>query len=126
MHPLSSSAVELGAKDYQNLIDLYMCTVGPNFISYDMYPVRHHKVEDYIFLNPDWFENLEIIADKARHYKVPMWTFVQSCQVEPCQPDRRTAQADTRIYVGVRIHRPCIRLAVPAILYVCMGTQLGI
>lgn len=80
MHPLSSSAVELGAKDYQNLIDLYMCTVGPNFISYDMYPVRHHKVEDYIFLNPDWFENLEIIADKARHYKVPMWTFVQSCQ----------------------------------------------
>ncbi len=80
MFPRGNNPQELGGKDYQDYVDKFMTTVNPNFLSFDMYPVRHHKTEDNIFLDPYWFENLEIVSAKARHYKVPMWTFVQSCQ----------------------------------------------
>lgn len=80
MFPTNGEPKELGGQDYQDYVDKFMTYANPNFLSFDMYPVRHHKTEDNIFLAPLWFENLEIVSAKARHYRVPMWTFVQSCQ----------------------------------------------
>ncbi|MCM1021228.1 MAG: hypothetical protein NC343_03225 [Muribaculum sp.] len=124
MHPMSSSGSDegLGAADYSDYVDRFVQANNPSFLSYDQYPIRHHKTNDVIFLRDRWFPNLELMAAKARQYKVPMWTFVQSCQssaaVNPDeQPKPRFEWMSLCAFCGLAYGSQCLQYYIYAYEY---------
>ena len=60
---------KLKASGYRNYINRYLREVPVRFLSFDHYPVMGET------LRPIWYENLEIIADASRKFKLPFWAF---------------------------------------------------
>lgn len=67
-----------GTNNYNNYVDTYMRSSGMSFLSFDMYPVREKISTGELFLDDQWFDNLERIVAKARYYQVPFWSFIHS------------------------------------------------
>ena len=59
---------------YEEYLDAFMET-EPRYISYDHYPFT--KQDGY--MGPHYFTNLSVIKKYADNYKIPFWSFMQSC-----------------------------------------------
>jgi len=71
---------QLGTKTYSDYVNIYMQQVSTKIISFDHYPVIGDKSES---IRPEWYHNLEIIADAAKKYNKPFWAFALSVAFSP-------------------------------------------
>lgn len=55
-----------------------MREVGTGFISYDYYPVRQYDDTKEIYIEPDFFQNLEIVSKLCKYYHTSFWAFAHS------------------------------------------------
>ncbi|WP_455103065.1 beta-galactosidase [Phocaeicola abscessus] len=66
----------LGNPFYREYVDNFIKTVPVPFLSFDHYPVLgRDDVSQVRYLRPEWYENLEIIADASRQSGRPFWAF---------------------------------------------------
>ena len=70
LFPLFAGSKRLGTESYEEYVQEYINQIPVDFISFDFYPVYKDHVDKR------WYENLEIIAKKARENKKPFWAFV--------------------------------------------------
>ena len=61
------------AEAYREHVQLFDSLVNLPQISYDHYPVN--QVGDSVFLNPQYWQNLEIVSAEARRTGKPFWAF---------------------------------------------------
>lgn len=64
----------LGAADYEDYVDKYLAACPVPFLSFDHYPI----VEDggVRYVKGEWYENLEIIRDRAKKAGMDFWSFL--------------------------------------------------
>ena len=70
LFPMFASSKRLGTESYEEYVQEYINQIPVDFISFDFYPVFKDHVDKR------WYENLEIIAKKARENEKPFWAFV--------------------------------------------------
>lgn len=75
---ISTSMAAIGFGSYDEYIHTYMREVGTGFISYDYYPVRQYDSTGEIYIEPDFFANLEVVAKLAKYYHTSFWAFAHS------------------------------------------------
>lgn len=69
LFPNYANEQQLGTGTYREHVDLFIQEVPVQIISFDHYPVIGEK------LRPEWYENLEIIAEAAKKAGKPFWAF---------------------------------------------------
>lgn len=75
---ISTSMPAIGFTNYDEYVHTYMSEVGTGFISYDYYPVRQYDDTKEIYIEPDFFQNLEIVSKLAKYYGTSFWAFAHS------------------------------------------------
>lgn len=90
------SATQLGAPDYRTYVEEYIRTVNPPFLSYDCYPVKVNG-NGVIYIDPNFFNTLEIISDMAEKSYRPFWGFILSCKTR-LYPQPRQEYLKFQIY----------------------------
>jgi hypothetical protein len=68
---------QLGTPTYREHVERFVAEVPVQVLSFDHYPV----VGDHI--RPEWYENLEIIAEAARDAGKPFWAFALAVAHDP-------------------------------------------
>ncbi|MFC1509372.1 beta-galactosidase, partial [Candidatus Omnitrophota bacterium] len=69
LFPNYASEQQLGSPSYREHVSTFVKTVPVKVLSFDHYPITHNGIR------PEWFENLEIIADAANKENKPFWAF---------------------------------------------------
>jgi Beta-galactosidase len=72
LFPNYATAAQLGAPTYQAYLDRFVAEVPVTYLSFDHYPVIGDT------LRPEWYENLEQVAQAARMANKPFWAFALS------------------------------------------------
>lgn len=75
---ISTDMEAIGFENYDEYVHTFMKEVGTGFISYDYYPVRQYDDTKEIYIEPDFFENLEIVSKLAKYYHTSFWAFAHS------------------------------------------------
>lgn len=75
---ISTDMNAIGFTSYDEYVHTFMREVGTGFISYDYYPVRQYDDSKEIYIEPDFFNNLEIVSKLAKYYKTSFWAFAHS------------------------------------------------
>lgn len=75
---ISTSMPAIGFSNYDEYVHTFMREVGTGFISYDYYPVRQYDDTKEIYLEPDFFQNLEVVSKLAKYYHTSFWAFAHS------------------------------------------------
>ena len=75
---ISTSMSAIGFTSYDEYVHTFMREVGTGFISYDYYPVRQYDDTKEIYIEPDFFQNLEIVSKLAKYYRTSFWAFAHS------------------------------------------------
>ncbi len=70
LFPNFAGSKRLGTDSYKEYVQEYINQIPVGFISFDFYPVYKDHVDKR------WYENLEIIAKKARENEKTFWAFV--------------------------------------------------
>lgn len=68
----------IGFTSYDEYVHTYLREVGTGFLSYDFYPVRQYISNDEIYLEPEFFHNLEIVSKLSKYYHTKFWAFAHS------------------------------------------------
>ena len=69
LFPNYASQKQLGTTTYREHVDRFVAEVPVPLLSFDHYPVQDYQVR------AGWYENLEIISQKARDKHIPFWAF---------------------------------------------------
>ncbi len=69
---ISNSTSPVTVQQYQNYVNQFTQKINVSFLSFDHYPITN------IGLRGDWFQNLQIIANKSKEIGKPFWAFVLS------------------------------------------------
>ena len=69
LFPTYAEPSQLGTATYTEYVDRYIAEVPVPIVSFDHYPVVGDR------LRPDWYQNLEVIADRSRRANKPFWAF---------------------------------------------------
>lgn len=75
---ISTDMSAIGFTSYDDYVHTFMKEVGTGFISYDYYPVRQYDDTKEIYIEPDFFHNLEIVAKLSKYYGTTFWAFAHS------------------------------------------------
>ena len=75
---ISTSMPAIGFTSYDEYVHTFIREVGTGFISYDYYPVRQYDDTKEIYIEPDFFQNLEIVSKLAKYYRTTFWAFAHS------------------------------------------------
>lgn len=75
---ISTSMQAIGFTSYDEYVHTFMREVGTGFISYDYYPVRQYDDTKEIYIEPDFFQNLEIVSKLSKYYHTSFWAFAHS------------------------------------------------
>lgn len=75
---ISTDMSAIGFTSYDEYVHTFMREVGTGFISYDYYPVRQYDDTKEIYIEPDFFNNLEIVSKLAKYYHTSFWAFAHS------------------------------------------------
>lgn len=75
---ISTSMAAIGFSSYDEYVHTFIREVGTGFISYDYYPVRQYDDTKEIYIEPDFFQNLEIVSKLAKYYHTSFWAFAHS------------------------------------------------
>lgn len=75
---ISTSMPAIGFTSYDEYVHTFLHDVGTGFISYDYYPVRQYDDSKEIYIEPDFFQNLEIVSKLAKYYHTSFWAFAHS------------------------------------------------
>ncbi len=75
---ISTSMPAIGFTSYDEYVHTFMREVGTGFISYDYYPVRQYDDTKEIYIEPDFYQNLEIVSKLAKYYHTSFWAFAHS------------------------------------------------
>ena len=75
---ISTSMSAIGFTSYDEYVHTFMKEVGTGFISYDYYPVRQYDDTKEIYIEPDFFQNLEIVSKLSKYYHTSFWAFAHS------------------------------------------------
>lgn len=75
---ISTDMSAIGFTSYDEYVHTFMREVGTGFISYDYYPVRQYDDTKEIYIEPDFFNNLEIVSKLAKYYNTSFWAFAHS------------------------------------------------
>lgn len=67
----------LGTRDYRQYVEEFVAVVNPPFISYDVYPIKKTKAGK-IYVDPIFYETMEVVSDVARRSGRPFWNYVLS------------------------------------------------
>jgi hypothetical protein len=68
----------LGTNGYHEHVQRFIREVPVPFISFDHYPIRLDKETQVRSVRPEFYENLEIIADESKKVGKPFWAFALS------------------------------------------------
>ncbi len=60
---------------FDEYLTKYIETVKPKFVSYDYYPCSGK----YPALSSSYFEQLYVVSEICNKYKIPFWSFIQTC-----------------------------------------------
>lgn len=74
--PNYAETTALGFTNWTEYLDYYLRNFKPRYISYDHYPLQHETDTDFMVSN--FINGITTISDKARQYKVPLWSYIQS------------------------------------------------
>lgn len=74
LNPIFAPADILGAASYSDYLDQFIAMFKPKLLSFDHYPVIPDG-NGKLFLRKNWYQNLEIIAEKAGKAQIPFWGF---------------------------------------------------
>jgi hypothetical protein len=77
LFPTYANAEQLGTPTYGEHVDRFLAEVPVPYLSYDHYPIAGDR------LRGDYYENLEIIAAKARAARKPFWAFALAVAHDP-------------------------------------------
>lgn len=91
----------IGATSYENYVQEFVRQVGTGTISFDYYPVRINDTTGKIFLKPNYFKNLEVVAKLSKYYGQPFWSFVHSVASE-CGTPNETYPTPTEEHMRVQ------------------------
>lgn len=72
LFPNYATPAQLGAATYQTYLDQFVAEVPVTYLSFDHYPVIGDT------LRPEWYENLEQVAEATRMANKPFWAFALS------------------------------------------------
>lgn len=75
---ISTDMSAIGFTSYDEYVHTFMHEVGTGFISYDYYPVRQYDDTKEIYIEPDFFNNLEVVSKLAKYYRTSFWAFAHS------------------------------------------------
>lgn len=75
---ISTDMSAIGFTSYDEYVHTFMREVGTGFISYDYYPVRQYDDTKEIYIEPDFFNNLEVVSKLAKYYRTSFWAFAHS------------------------------------------------
>lgn len=75
---ITTNMAAIGFNNYDAYVHTYMKEVGTGFLSYDFYPVRQYINSGEIYIEPDFFENLEIVSKLSKYYHTKFWAFAHS------------------------------------------------
>jgi len=81
LFPNYASPEQLGTATYREHVERFVAEVPVQIISFDHYPVV--ETGGGVTLRPEWYENLEIIAEAARDAGKPFWAFALSTAHDP-------------------------------------------
>lgn len=70
------SGINTNAITYEQYVESYLKTVGPQFLSFDFYGLEKNFPE----ISDGYFDQLEVASRLADKYKVPFWCFVTTCK----------------------------------------------
>lgn len=79
---ISTPMNQIGFNDYDEYVHTFLREVGTGFLSYDYYPVRQYDDTKEIYIEPDFFQNLEIVAKLSKYYHTSFWAFAHSVASE--------------------------------------------
>lgn len=77
LFPTYATKDMIGVDDYAMYVQRYIDEIGTGFLSYDHYSITADTL-GRTALNPDYYKNLEIIAQRARNAGIPFWAFALS------------------------------------------------
>lgn len=83
---INTDMAAIGFKNYDEYVNEFMRTVGTGFLSFDYYPVRERDDNGEIYIEPTFFENLEIISKLSKYYGTEFWAFAHSVASECFTP----------------------------------------
>lgn len=69
---LPNHALQRLSLSYSDYVDECLEVIDPPLLSFDQYPITQKGLKKH------WYQNLELIALKARQNKIPFWAFVLS------------------------------------------------
>lgn len=79
--PIDCTPAQYGTSTYDQYVSLYLATVRPSFLSFDIYPLLTTGE------NPDYFANLEILRSYAGQAQIPLIQFAQAFQFSAGERD---------------------------------------
>lgn len=83
--------------DYDEYVDSYLKTIGPQMLSYDFYGLKTNFPE----VKEDYFNQIYISKKYADQNKIPFWPFIQTCQFHSTY--RLPNEADMYWQVGANL-----------------------
>ncbi len=81
LYPIGVSPSRLGTDDYDQHVEEFMNIFQPVILSYDHYPFGNRGFKER------YYENMELIREKALKYNVPFWAFTMTCAIDPAYPE---------------------------------------
>lgn len=75
---ISTDMSAIGFTSYDEYVHTFMREVGTGFLSFDYYPVRQYDNSGEIYIEPDFYQNLEIVSKLAKYYRTEFWAFAHS------------------------------------------------
>jgi hypothetical protein len=76
LFPITASSSSLGTSSYESYVNSYLSTVPTQVLSFDIYPVM--EVLGVQIIQPQYYNNLEVISSKAKAAGIPFWAFALS------------------------------------------------
>jgi len=73
LFPIEVAPKDLGAKSYDDYIDLFVAACHPPILSYD-----HYALMEDGSLRPDYWSNLLAMRNASLRHNIPFWDIVQS------------------------------------------------
>ncbi len=77
LFPTYAGPALLGTDDYHEYVRRFIDELGTGFVSYDHYSITADSLGN-TRLNPDYYQNLEIIAEETASAGIPFWAFALS------------------------------------------------
>ena len=95
LFPIGVNAKRLGTPTYDEHVEEFMKIFQPKILSYDHYPFGNKGFKGR------YYENMELIREKALKYKVPFWAFTMTCAIDPAYPEPKESWIRLQVFTDL-------------------------